>query len=268
MRAYIREQLEQLADEKYRDFSASLVPGETTMLGVRLPALRKLAKQILKGNAGYLDWREELRDNEEGQDIYFEEVMLRGMLIGYGTDKENDIFSALELFAAYIPKITNWSLCDSVCTTFQIAGRFQEQTWEYLQPYLYSAKEFEVRAGLILLLDYFTRVDAAGKKIPRKKSVVIQDLQMREYGIYTQRILETVNRAFLQGYYAQMAAAWLTAELFVVFPGAVYCMLSEANQMDAVTYRMTIRKIGESRIPDQETKQAVRALLTKGTVRV
>lgn len=45
---FIKEQLSLLADPAYRDFSSSLLPGTDHILGVRLPALRKLAKNWQK----------------------------------------------------------------------------------------------------------------------------------------------------------------------------------------------------------------------------
>ena len=67
----IREELINLSEEDYRDFSSKLLPGINNMLGVRLPALRKIAKSIAKE-----DWKNYL-DNV--RDDYFEEVMLQGM---------------------------------------------------------------------------------------------------------------------------------------------------------------------------------------------
>ncbi|MEG1994473.1 MAG: DNA alkylation repair protein, partial [Oscillospiraceae bacterium] len=46
----IREQLFSLADEKYRTFSASLLPNVDNIIGVRLPLLRNIAKEISKTN--------------------------------------------------------------------------------------------------------------------------------------------------------------------------------------------------------------------------
>ena len=42
----IRKQLEKEADKKYQKFSASLIPNINNVLGVRLPVLRKLAKEL------------------------------------------------------------------------------------------------------------------------------------------------------------------------------------------------------------------------------
>ena len=85
MRDEIRRQLVERAETKYRDFSSSLIPKSKPLLGVRLPVLRKLAKDVIKN----MDWKREI-ESYEGQyeDIYFEEVMLRGIIIGYGTQKE------------------------------------------------------------------------------------------------------------------------------------------------------------------------------------
>lgn len=61
------------AEKDYKTFSASLVPGVEHMLGVRLPKLRQLAKQI----AGS-EWQQYLAATP----YYFEELMLQGMVIG------------------------------------------------------------------------------------------------------------------------------------------------------------------------------------------
>ena len=46
----IREELERLRDEKYREFSLSLLPNvdKSKMIGVRLPQLRAVAARIKK----------------------------------------------------------------------------------------------------------------------------------------------------------------------------------------------------------------------------
>ena len=52
----IREQLFQLSEESYKDFNRNIVPGEERMIGVRLPALRKLARETAKSSGReYLD---------------------------------------------------------------------------------------------------------------------------------------------------------------------------------------------------------------------
>ena len=85
MREYIREILEKQSEQKYREFSSSLIPNSKPLIGVRLPELRKLAKELVKKE----DWRQEIICYDgEFEDVYFEEVMLRGMMIGYGTKSD------------------------------------------------------------------------------------------------------------------------------------------------------------------------------------
>ena len=44
----IREELRQSADTKYKNFQESLVPGLTTMMGVRMPKLREWQRRLQK----------------------------------------------------------------------------------------------------------------------------------------------------------------------------------------------------------------------------
>ena len=114
MRKEIRDRLNKMSDADYVKFSASLIPasGRGTMLGVRLPALRDYAKELSKG-----DWRQELSYEE---DLYFEETMLRGMILGYACRDIEELFACLKDF---IPRVQNWSVCDSVCSGLKQIGR-------------------------------------------------------------------------------------------------------------------------------------------------
>lgn len=234
-----------MSDADYGKFSASLIPasGRGELLGVRLPLLRAYARELAKG-----DWRKELSFSE---DRYFEETMLRGMLLGYACRDIRELFDYLEDF---IPRVKNWSICDSVCSGLKLVEKYPEETWEFLQPYLYSGEEFSVRLALILFLDHFVKLGEGGKKIRRRRKVTMEDLKgPEEEGIYVRPILEVLNREFTEGYYTQMAAAWLLAELYVTYPAAVDRAL-ETLKLDAFTRKKAVQKIRESRIPDEEVK--------------
>ena len=268
MREEIRNLLAQHADLNYKEFSAGLIPGAKPLVGVRLPQLRKIAKDIAKK-----DWRREVdsRDSEYA-DIYFEETMLRGMIIGYGTAQKGfPCDKGLEYLVKFIPCIDNWSVCDSFCNSFSFANRYRAEVWDCLQTYLYSDKEYEVRAALILLLSQYLKYDTANKKVPRNRSVAITDIEdspanqeksvsIKAHYPYLERILGTVNRRFDQGYYAQMAAAWLMAEAFVCFPYESSQMLADGCHMDSWTYNKALQKICESRNPDQDVKAYMKSL--------
>ncbi len=268
MREEIRNLLAQHADLNYKEFSAGLIPGAKPLVGVRLPQLRKIAKNIAKK-----DWRREVdRRDSEYADIYFEETMLRGMIIGYGTAQKGfPCDKGLEYLVKFIPCIDNWSVCDSFCNSFLFANRYRAEVWDCLQTYLYSDKEYEVRAALILLLSQYLKYDTANKKVPRNRSVAITDIEdspanqeksvsIKAHYPYLERILGTVNRRFDQGYYAQMAAAWLLAETFVCFPYETNQMLAGACELDAWTYNKALQKIRESLNPDKEVKEYIKSL--------
>ena len=101
----VKAQLLELAEPNYQQFTARLLPDISNILGVRLPVLRKIAKQIAKEN-----WREFLRQNDE---VYFEEIMLKGMVIGY--IKDASVHEIMKFTETFVPKINNWSVCDSFC---------------------------------------------------------------------------------------------------------------------------------------------------------
>ena len=76
----LREQLLELTEPKYMKFTSALMPGVENVLGIRLPVLRSIAKEIAAG-----DWRTYLA---EAEDFYFEERMLQGLVIGYAAERQ------------------------------------------------------------------------------------------------------------------------------------------------------------------------------------
>ncbi len=249
MRDEIRSRLLEMGDADYRKFSASLIPdaGRGKLLGVRLPVLREYARELAKGN-----WREEL---EHTEDWYFEETMLWGMVLGYACKDIEELLSYLE---GFIPRVHNWSVCDSVCNGLKLVEKYPKRTWSFLQPYLYSGEEFPTRVGLILLLSHFVKLGEGGRKNQRKRKVSMADFTgQEEKAPYLEPILHTLDRGFPEGYYTQMAAAWLAAELFVTYPVRMRRALHELS-LDASTRKKAVQKIRESRIPDTEVKNWLR----------
>lgn len=273
MKEEIRQFLIENSEEKYREFSKALIPGEETMLGVRLPVLRKKAKELAKGN-----WREELKT----EDIYFEEIMLRGMMLSYVKESLPVMLPYIE---AYIPCVKNWSVCDSVFSKMEVFRQDRDKTWEFIQPYLYSDKEFEVRTAIIIMMQHVLKCDEKGKNIKRLATISPEDcLEGKDRpdeenaesravadktgrqrkggeGEYLPRIIEALNREF-PAYYASMAAAWTIAEAFCCYPAPVYEFLKD-NRLDDDTYNRALQKIVESLIPCSEVKAEIRRMKRK-----
>ena len=220
----IRAELEKRADEKYRKFSAGLLPGVNSILGVCLPELRKMAKQLARS-----DWRENLR---QLSDDTFEEIMLQGIMIGCVSCPAEE---RLELIREFVPKIDNWSVCDSFCTGLKFVKSEKERVFSFLQPFFVSEKEFEQRFAAVILLDYY-----------------IDETWLSR----TVKALEQINA---KQYYAKMAVAWAMAECYLHFPDEVMPVLRQ-NRLAPEVRQKTLQKIIESRTISQDTREEIRAM--------
>jgi 3-methyladenine DNA glycosylase AlkD len=224
----IRKRLDKSADEKYRAFSSSLIPGKDNIIGVRLPTLRKLAGEIVRG-----DWRSYLK---QAADETMEEVMLQGMVIG---KCKADIDEILMLTADFIPKIDNWSVCDSFCTSLKIVKQYRERFWNFIVPYLKSDKEYEVRFGVVMLLNYYV--------LPE----------------YITMAFQYFNQIRAEGCYAKIAVAWAISAYYVKFPEQTMEYLKN-NELDDFTYQKALQKITESLRVDREAKKIIGSMKRKG----
>lgn len=223
----IKQQLKALSEEDYRVFSSSLIPNTDNVLGVRLPVLRKIAKRLARSN-----WQEYLQT--AGEDS-FEEIMLQGMVIGYVTCPVEERLLHIKEF---VPKIHNWSVCDSFCAGLKFTRNHSDCVWDFLRPYFQSEQEFDVRFGVVMLIFYYIR-----------ESMVSEVLG----------ILDGVGH---QGYYAKMAVAWAVSVCYVRYPQSTMFYLKD-NCLDDFTYNKALQKIMESLKVDKETKKQIRAMKRK-----
>lgn len=251
MREDTRTFLFEHAEEQYRNFSKSLTPGDINMLGVRLPLLRKKAKELSKGS-----WREEW----ETENLYFEEVMLRGMMLSYVKEPLDVILPYIEDF---IPRVDNWSVCDSVFSKMDILRTDREKTWDFIQKYLYSDREFDTRVGIIIMMQHLLKCDENGKTKKRLRTISMEDCSRPSQapGEYLYRIFGALNREFLP-YYTSTAAAWTLAEAFCCYPKETLDFLSGC-ELDGKTYNRALQKMVESLIPQKDVKDYLRGLKRK-----
>lgn len=215
-----RKRLEGLADEAYREFHSGLVPGKGNILGVRMPKLRKLAKEICRE-----DWRAWLALNEEAlQDetlpAYYEEIMLRGLVIGQGAAASLEEF--LSYVEGFVPYIDNWAVCDCFCSSLKRTKKQKQEIWEFLQNYLESNQEYLARFGVVMLLNYYIDEE------------------------YLEQVFAILDGIEQEGYYAKMAVAWALSVCYVKFPKETKAYLQENKSLDDVTYNKAIQKICES----------------------
>lgn len=225
----IKKQLRALAEPDYQKFSAALIPNIDNVLGVRLPELRKLAKTLVKR-----DWRRYL---DEADSEFFEEVMLQGMVIGC---IRADVEEILRRVAEFVPKIDNWSVCDSFCSGLKFTRDHKETVWEFLQPYLHAEREYEIRFGVVMLLNFF--IEEA----------------------YIGRILVLLDQISHEGYYVKMAVSWALSICYVKLPEPTMAYLSSPSiSLDNFTFNKALQKITESYRVDPAAKAIIRSMKRK-----
>lgn len=226
MKAYddVRSELISLAEEDYKKFSSSLIPGDNKVLGVRLTKLRKMAREISKG-----DWRLYLKN---ANSYYFEERMLQGMVIGYA---KADIEEILKYVMEFLPKINNWSLCDSFCSSLKITKDNTKRVFEFLKPYFTSKEEYYVRFAFVMAINYFLTSD------------------------YIDYVLNFCDKEEHEGYYVKMAVSWTISICFGKFPHKTMKYLKN-NNLDDFTYNKALQKITESSVVSKEDKIIIRAM--------
>ncbi|MCT4618313.1 MAG: DNA alkylation repair protein [Marinisporobacter sp.] len=220
----IRKKLESLAEPKYQKFASSLIPGCDHLIGVRIPAIRKIAKGIAKENPiEYLD---------NAEDLYFEETMLQALVIG---QMKEDIEIVLEQVVLFVPKIKNWSHCDSFCTDLKIVREHKERVWKFIQSYWQSDEPYEIRFAVVMMLRYY-----------------IEEKYLHDLFLIFDRIKN-------DNYYVKMAVAWAISMCFVKYPDETMTFLND-NHLDDATYNKALQKIRESLKVDKSTKEIIKSM--------
>lgn len=221
----IKQRLLSCADKNYQKFSAGNIPNVDNILGIRLPVLRKIAKEIYKQGG----WEEYIN---AGTQEFMEETMLQGMLIGLIKDSPEKI---LEYIKNFVPKINNWAVCDTFCTGLKFTNNNKKLVWDFIQPYLQSDKEYDIRFGVVMILSYFIEED------------------------YLDEILKLLENIRHDGYYVKMGVAWAVSICYIKFPEKTHKFLTGCKLPDW-TYNKSIQKIIESYRVDKQTKEVLKKM--------
>ena len=220
----IKNKLKELAHVKYKEFHSGLCPNTENILGVRVPILRNYAKEVLKQYK-----IEDLLENIDNE--YYEEILLQGMIIGLS--KEKDMEKILGYIKEFIPKIDNWATCDVFCAGLKITKKNKEIMWNFIKPYLNSSKEFEIRFGIVMILDYY-----------------IEEQYLEE----NFKIFENVKN---EEYYVQMAIAWAISICLIKYFNETIEYL-KTSKLDKFTYNKALQKGIESFRISEENKKILR----------
>ena len=215
-----------IKEDRYKEFHSKLCFTKYKILGIRLPIIRKISKQI--SNTNYKDFLKYTKSK------YYEEVMIEGLVIS--TIKDEIIFD--KYFTKYINKIDNWGICDSFCNSLNIVNKNPSKYFKLCKELPLSTEEFISRVGLIIILNYFIK---------------------KEYLTDIFNILDSIKS---DKYYVNMAQAWLICELYIYYPQATEKYLKN-NKLNKFTHNKSISKIRESYRISKETKEYLNTLKRK-----
>ena len=219
----IKDMLFKLSDVKYKEFSSSLVPTNYEIIGVRLPVLRKLAKKFSENWQNFI---------YQQNDVYFEEIMLKGMIIGLIKEPFDKVIPLIDMF---VPLIDNWSVCDSFCSGLKFVCNNKKRMLDVVDKYLLGGSEFSIRFAVIIMLDYYTD------------------------DIYVDSVFQRLEKINHGGYYVKMAVAWTVSVCFVKFRNKTMQYLKNCS-LDDFTYNKSLQKIIESNRVDSDTKNIIRRM--------
>ena len=227
IREEILQKLYEMQDLKYKEFDSSLCPTVDNIIGVQVPKLRKIAKQLVK------EEKKEYLDLENIE--YYEEKVVQGLMIGISKLTIENTKKYLEKF---IPKIDSWAVCDTVCSSLKISKKYQKEMWEFLEKYIKGNEEFEIRFAVVMYIDYFLNEE------------------------YIDKVIKNIAEIKSNKYYVQMAIAWLLAESFINQKEKTMEYLKN-NKLDNFTHNKAIQKIIDSYRVSQQDKEYVRTLKRK-----
>lgn len=216
-------------DEVYREFQKKLIlTSNEPILGVRLPILQKIAKAIAKGDAdGFLQL---CRADS------FEEVMAEGLVIAH---MRLPFAEKTERIEAFLPKINNWSVCDSFCAALKIKPSERETVYALCRKHFSSPAEYKRRFAVVLAMD----------------ALLCDE--------YIDCLLSDFSSVPHEEYYVSMAVAWAVSVCFVHYRDKTMRFLQSGGITDTDTYIRTLQKITDSYRVSTEDKQTIRRMRTE-----
>lgn len=214
--AEIRDALFQMRDEPYRAFQVKLIPtiDPDAMIGVRTPALRKLARQLyVAGDAAvFLD---------DLPHSYFDENQLHAFILS----EMRDYDECISAVCRFLPFVDNWATCDQLSP--QVFRKHRPLLLRCILEWLDSGQTYTVRFAIGMLMAHHLD-EAFEPEYPRMVAGVHSD-----------------------EYYVKMMVAWYFATALAKQYETVLPYI-ETRALEPWTHNKAIQKALESyRIPDE-----------------
>lgn len=225
-------------DEVYKKFNATLLPNinAKTIIGVRMPILRKIANEFFTPENA----------NEFFKEVphkYFEENQIHMLLI----TKICDFKTCLQELQNFLPYVDNWSVCDAKFPNalLQNPRKFYENICNWLK----SNNVYTMRFAINMLMNFFIE-----ERFSKKHLQLVAAINLQQFdGSYNTTQEQT------DYYYAQMAVAWYFATaLAKQWDNAIPFIKNKI--LDAKTHNKIIQKAYESFRISSEHKNILRTL--------
>ena len=133
------------ADQKFRAFTLPLIPNvdKKTFIGVRLPVLKKYAKELDSKT------KEEFLNSLPHQ--YHEENLLHAFILSNIKDYQEFLIKV----DAFLPYVSNWSVCDTICNKH--LNKYKKELIKEIYKWLKSQELYRVRYAVQCLMNYFLK---------------------------------------------------------------------------------------------------------------
>ena len=218
----ITEQLFLLKDEGYKEFHSRLIPdiSPEKIIGIRVPVLRKLAKELVKSGEAW----EFIKTLPH---FYYEENNLHAFII----EQIKDYDVLIKELDRFLPFVDNWATCDSLRPV--IFSKNRERLIADAQRWMSSPCEYSVRFGIEVMMLHFLE-DNFKKAYPERIAAIKSDK-----------------------YYINMMLSWYFATALAKQWDAVIPFIENGLLSDSV-HNKTIQKATESYRITAEQKKYLR----------
>ena len=220
----VQSKLFKMQDLKYRDFHSKLIPNidKENVIGIRVPILRKFAKQFAKS-----DKVQEFLNELPHQ--YYEENNLHMMLIAQIKDY-NMCVSETEKF---LPYIDNWATCDSPLP--KCFDKNKEDILERAKKWIATDATYVKRYGMGVMMRLFLDED------------------------FKEEYIQLVAAVKSEEYYVNMMIAWYMATALAKQWDAAIPYIQE-HRLSEWVHRKSIQKAVESYRITPEQKDYLKGL--------
>lgn len=218
------DELLKYQDLKYKEFQAALVPDldKTTMLGVRTPAMRKLAKEFFKA-------RESAVFLKNLPHKYFEENLIHFFMISMIKDFDECV-AAVEKF---LPYVDCWPVSDQASQ--KVFKKNHDKLLPYIEKWILSDHVYTARFGMRILMNEFLDED------------------------FKPAYLELVANKKGEDYYIKMMIAWFFATALAKQYDAALPFIQN-HRLEQWTHNKAIQKAIESFRVSEEHKVYLKTL--------